>query len=420
MKQQVFTIISIIIVWFTTCQLHSQINLDSCQAGARRNYPLIRQYDLIEQTEEFTISNAGKAYLPQLSFNIIGGIIDGLPSFNVPGSDSGSNSDFQLISTVQVNQAIWDGGWTRASKKIATARSEIEKAHVDLALYQIRERINNLYFGILLMDAQIDQQRIFLENLERNEKRVKIAIENGTAYRSDLDEIKVSSLNAEERIVELEHTKSAYGKVLSLMIGEPINEEDEFMRPQIEFEDFENHINRPELYKFDSQKELVDARAAMNRSALYPRIGILGFGTFLTPGINFGPDKIDRVLVAGLNVSWDIGGLYRNSNQKNLEEIELKNIQNQEDTFIFNTKLQLGQKEIEIQKFQQLIEKNKEVLMIRQRIREAYEVKYENGVCTMTELLDKTNEENLASQKLILQEILYLQKVYEYKYSSGN
>jgi outer membrane protein TolC len=124
--------------------------------------------------------------------------------------------------------------------------------------------------------------------------------------------------------------------------------------------------------------------------------------------------------VAGLSVSWDIGGLYRNGNNKKIEELDVSRLRNREEAFIFNTKLQLGQTELELLKYQELIANRREALQIRERIKRAYEVKYDNGVCTMTELLDKTNEENLANQKLILQEILYLQKVYEYKFKSGN
>ena len=171
---------------------------------------------------------------------------------------------------------------------------------------------------------------------------------------------------------------------------------------------------------FENQKAMIDAKAGLNRSSLYPRIGLLGFGTFLSPGVDFGASSINRILLAGLSVSWDIAGLYRNGNNKKLEELSIIQIQNQEETFLFNTNLQISQTQMELQKYKELIEKSKEVLEIKSRIKKAYEVKYENGISTMTELMDKTNEENLASQKLILQEIQYLQKVYQYKYSSGN
>lgn len=398
---------------------YAQLKLDSCQAKARRNYPLIQSYGLIDQTTEFTLSNANKSFLPQLSFNIIGGMVDGFPSIESPGMESGSSSEFQLISVVQLNQAIWDGGITKASKEMAKANAEIEKADVDISLYQIRDRINNLFFGILLIDAQLEQNRIFTQNLERNAERMEIAVTNGTAYKSDLDEIKVELLNAEEKLTELEYNREAYCKVLSLMVGEEISSDLILEKPGGELIDLNANLGRPELSLFDSQRSLIDAKAQLDKSALYPKVGLLGFGTFLNPGIQFGASEIDRILIAGLSVSWEIGGLYRNANNKKLNELGLKKIENQEETFLFNTNLQLDQTEIELKKYQELIQKTEEVVAIKARIKKAYQVKYDNGIATMTQLLDKTNDENLAQQKLIMQEIQYLQKLYQYKYKSG-
>ena len=398
---------------------HAQLKLDSCQAKARRNYPLIQSYGLIDQTTEFTLSNANKSFLPQLSFNIIGGMVDGFPSIESPGMESASSSEFQLISVVQLDQAIWDGGITKASKEMAKANAEIEKADVDISLYQIRDRINNLFFGILLIDAQLEQNRIFTQNLERNAERMEIAVTNGTAYKSDLDEIKVELLNAEEKLTELEYNREAYCKVLSLMVGEEISSDLILEKPEGELIDLNANLGRPELSLFDSQRSLIDAKARLDKSALYPKVGLLGFGTFLNPGIQFGASEVDRILIAGLSVSWEIGGLYRNANNKKLNELGLKKIENQEETFLFNTNLQLDQTKVELKKYQELIHKTEEVVAIKARIKKAYQVKYDNGIATMTQLLDKTNDENLAQQKLIMQEIQYLQKLYQYKYKSG-
>lgn len=420
MKRLFSCLILLVLCIFTLTSGYAQVSLDSCQVKARRNYPIIQQFSLIDQTTEYTISNANKAFLPQLSFNIIGGVVDGFPSFEGPGSSEGSSSSMQLISVVQLNQAIWDGGITKANKEMIKANSEIEKAEVEVALYQIRERVDHLFFGILLIDAQIDQQEIYLDILQKNANRIEIAVENGTAYKSDLDEVKVELLNAEERILELEYNKKAYKEVLAIMIGEPLPESATLRKPMVNVTDLQQNINRPELSMFSSQRAMIDAQAGLNRSTLYPKIGVLGFGTFLNPGINFGASDINRILVAGLSLSWDVSGLYRNGNNKKLEEVNLLKIENREEAFLFNTNLQIDQTQIELQKYQQLIEKSEEVLAIKSRIKKAYEVKFENGVSTMTELLDKTNEENLANQKLIFQEIQYLQKMYEYKYKSGN
>ena len=420
MKQFSCSAFMIIFFFCSSSSSFAQLNLDSCHVKARRNYPLIHQYGLIDQTTEFTLSNANKAFLPQLSFNVIGGVVEGFPSFDAPGSTQGSSSDFQLISVVQINQAIWDGGMTRASKEVSKANAAVEKAEVDVALYQIRERVDNLFFGVLLIGDQIEQNRIYLSSLKRHLSKIEIAVENGTAYKSDADEIRVEILNAEERIAELDYNKKAYVKVLSAMIGEEILLDQPLERPSVDRIEINSSIDRPEMSVFDFQKEMIEARSQLNKSSLYPKVGLLGFGTFLTPGLDFGGSEINRVLVAGLSVSWDIAGLYRNGNNKKIDEIGLQRIQNQKETFLFNTSLQLEQTGVELQKYQDLIEKSKQVLEIKQRIKKAYEVKYENGVSTMTELLDKTNEENLAKQKLVMYEIQYVQKVYQYNFKKGN
>ncbi|MBO7272878.1 MAG: TolC family protein, partial [Bacteroidaceae bacterium] len=41
-------------------------SLDECRRLAREHYPEIRQYDLISQTEQYNISNAARAWIPQV------------------------------------------------------------------------------------------------------------------------------------------------------------------------------------------------------------------------------------------------------------------------------------------------------------------------------------------------------------------
>ena len=231
MKQFYASVFILFFILFNFSTTYGQISIDSCQAKARRNYPLIQQFSLIDQTTEFTVSNANKAFLPQLSLNIIGGVVDGFPSFDTPGGSDNSSPNMQLISVVQLNQAIWDGGITKANKELIAAKAEKDKANVEVTLYQIRDRVDNLFFGILLINAQIEQQRIYFTTLERNAQRIEIAVENGTAFKFDLDEIKVEILNAEEQMLELDFNKQAYSEVLAAMIGEPLNESTELIRP---------------------------------------------------------------------------------------------------------------------------------------------------------------------------------------------
>lgn len=399
---------------------YGQISLDSCHIKAKANYPLINQYQLIEQTKEFSLANAGKAYLPQLDVTLLGGVIDGLPSFAPPGASESDGTAFNMIAVLQLNQTIWDGGITKAKKGMIEANAEIEQADLDVALYALEDRVNNLYFGTLLIDEQIGQLLLLKATLERNKKKVEIAVENGTAFNSDVDEITVEVINAEQKISELHHNRLAYLSVLSAMIGEDLDPEQQLIRPASELPSQIIEMNRPELQLFQNKLKLLEAQAKIDKAAVLPKIGILGFGTFIQPGVDFGASTINNLLVAGISANWSLGSLYRNGNNKKLTEVNISKVKLQQETFLFNTNLALTQTRNELAKYESVLEQDRKILALKSSIKKSYEIKYDNGVSTMTALLNKVNEESMAKQTLNLHEIQYLMKQYQYKNQSGN
>lgn len=111
--------LSLFFLFFVFCTANGQITIDGCQEKAKANYPLIRQYDLISKSADYTVSNANKAYLPQVSVTGIGGyIFAGLPEFSAPGATSGDKNKAQFIGIAQINQTIWDGRDTRTQKAL--------------------------------------------------------------------------------------------------------------------------------------------------------------------------------------------------------------------------------------------------------------------------------------------------------------
>ena len=397
-----------------------QLRLEDCQAKARENFPLIKQYDLIEQSKELTLSNANKAYLPQFDVTLIGGVIEGLPSFAPPGSESASGTEFNMISVLQLNQTIWDGGITKAKKGIIEANSEMEKADLEVSLFQLEDRVNNLFFGVLLIDEQVKQLEILKSTLQRNQKRVQIAVENGTAFKSDIDEIMVEVINTDQKLEELTSNRDAYINVLAAMIGEKIDPSEGFVKPALQNDFASLSNNRPELKLFQNQVSLIEAQSKIDKAMLIPKFGLLGFGTFIQPGVDFGTSNLTNIFVGGISINWSLGGLYKNGNNKKLTEVNLQKVQVQRETFLFNNNLELTQTQVELNKYQNLIEQDKAILNLKTKIKKSYDIKYENGICTMSELLDRTNEESVAQQNLITHEVQYLMKAYQYKNKTGN
>lgn len=396
-----------------------QLTIESCHEKARSNFPMIRQYGIIEQTQEYNLSNANKNYLPQLDISIIGGVLQGMPTIGAPDTKE-SGLDMNMISIVQLNQVIWDGGITKAKKKAIEANSEIAKSNLDVTLYALEDKINKLYFGILLIDEQLKQMDILLSTLNRNYKRVKIAVDNGTALLPDLDEIQVEVLNVEQKQADLAYNRTAYLNVLSAMTGEQFDDDIVLEMPEKILASLSDSIQRPELGMYKNKLLSVNAQLDINKAMLYPKVGVMAFGTFIQPGVDFGTSSIENLMVAGLSLNWSLGSLYKHTNNEKLLDLDLKKVALEQETFLFNTNLELQQFKVDLMRYQKQIDQDKEILKLKQRIKAAYDVKYENGTCTMSALLDRVNDESVAQQSLTMHQIQYLLKVYQYQILTGN
>lgn len=391
-------------------QLMAQtLTLDSCYTQAVRNYPLVKQYDLIEKTKEYTLGNASKAYLPQVSLTGIAGYLF-----------ASGQSDQKLIGIVQFNQTLWDGGAAKTQKKIITASAESEKASLDVALYELRSRVNQLYFGILLVDEQLSQLSQYDKVLGHNASRIRTLNENGMAFQTDLDEISVEQLKLNQQKTEYRYVRQGYVQMLSLLTGTRINEQSKFEKPVLTDPSVEVNIIRPELKLFESQRVLVSAEDDKRKVELMPKIGVLGIGVMLQPEIALGPSSLSSLGVVGVNASWNINGLYKNANQKKLSQLSFDRINLQQRNFVFNTNLQVSQTKANIEKHQAILAEDEEIVNLRKRIREGYQVKYDNGIASMLDLLDATEKENEAKTQMTLHEMQLLMAYYDYKTQTGN
>ncbi|WP_426484864.1 TolC family protein [Flavobacterium sp. 2] len=403
------------ILFFMNAASAQTLTIDQSYQLAVENYPLIKQYELIEKSKEYTISNANKAYLPQVSITAIEGYVFG--DFPTMGN-SGNDSKFKFIGLGQVNQVIWDGGTTKTQKKIIEASSNVDKASVEVSLYELRSRVNQLYFGMLLIDEQLKQLEIQNTILSNNIDKVKKLHENGLTYKTDVDEMKVEQLNLNRQKKDFQYTRNGYQTMLSYLIGKNISQTK--LEKPINSIAFDTLIKRPEQIRFASQRNLVTAQADMQKVNLMPKVGLLGAGVVLAPGINLGNNKISTVGVAGLSVGWDIKGLYKNSNEKELTKQQLNQIDIQEETFLFNTRFQMNQKTADIERQTAILKDDDDIVKLRQTIREGYQLKYDTGAGPLIDLLNATEKEGNARAEKALHEIQLLMTSYEYQTIKGN
>jgi len=397
-----------------------ELTLGECYTLARQNYPLIRQRELILKTRDYSIENAAKGWLPQLSFSGQATYQTQTISFpfKVPGTTLPEFSKDQYRVQAELDQTIYDGGVIRRQKELRQAEEDVQEKSLEVNLYTLNDRINQLFFGILLIDAQLQQNKLQRADLQSGADKTQASVSNGTAFHSSLEEPKAENLRTEERRTGLLATRRAFTKMLSLFIGQPLDENALLVSPPAITPAAE--IRRPELTLFDYQKKIFDVQERQLRTNYTPKISAYAQGAYGRPTLNFISNQFGLWAIGGIRVSWSLSGLYTNKNDRRLLDIHRKDLDIQKETFLFNTNLSLTQQNAEAGKYQALIGQDQEIIALRTSVKNAAGAQLENGVITSHDYINHVNAESQARQSLLLHQIQLLQSEYNTQTISGN
>jgi len=428
-KQILFILLAV------TCQLGlnaQSLSVETCQEKAKANYPLVKQYGLIEQTAKYNISNANKGYLPQLTLSAkatyqsdvteipasLGTVLSNLT--HQPFSFQSLPKD-QYQAVLEASQVIWDGGIISSQNKITKAGVEVEKQKLEVDLYTLKDRVNQLFFGILLLNDQFQQNEILKKDLQTNYDRLNAYMQNGVAQQSDVDAIKVEQLNANQRTSDLNNTHKTYSILLSALTGLDINDKTELTKPQVDLAVLKDStVRRPEIGLFDAQNNLYDNQKSLVLSGNLPKIGAFVQGGYGQPGLNMFAGGFSPFYIGGVRLSWNISGFYTQKDNLNKLDVNKKNVDIQKETFLFNNNLVTKQQQNEITKLQSTISNDDEIISLRQNIKKSTTAKLENGTATVSDLIRDVNAENQALQLKSLHEIQLLMNVYQLKNNTNN
>ena len=393
------------------------LTLQDVQEKAIKNYPAVARYNVIEKTKNFDLANANMAYLPQLSLGVqatwqseVTKLPIEMPNLDIPIPDKDQYKVF-----ADVNQVIWDGGKINSQKKMITANAEVEKNKLDNEVYSLKERVNNLYFGILLLNEQLELQTALDNELQRNYEVVQSYIKNGVANEADLSAVKIEQLKSKQQRVNKETSRDAYIKTLSILIGEKLSPETKFQKPS-DLNQLEVSLdNRPEMRLFKAQQNLIEMQKSVLTSKNLPVIGAFAQGGYGKPALNMFENKFQPYFIGGVKFSWNIGNLYTFGNEKKKIELQQEALNSQRETFLFNLRNQIPQQQLEIEKYKLTMKEDSEIIKLRKLIRESAQAKVEIGTMSVADMLREVTEEEAAKQAKALHEIQYLLSQYTLK-----
>ena len=404
--------------------------LEECQQAAEKNYPLIRQYGLIEKTTQLTVANIQKGWLPQVSASAQATYqsdVTAWPS-EMKAMMSGMGIDMKGLKKdqyrvgIDVQQTIYDGGVIGSQKRIAREQGKVQAAQNEVNIYHVRRRVNEMYFGLLLIDEQIKLNRDLQTLLAGNESKLESMTKQGTAAESDLQNVKAERLNAVQKATELASQKQMLLRMLSTFCGMEVKA---VQKPQVEIDGngMTTENRRPELKMLDAQIGLLNAQEKALNAVLMPKVGVFAQGFYGYPGLNMFEDMMRHKWslngIIGARVTWNIGALYTRKNDKAKLQLQRDITENSREVFLFNNQLEQIQQCENVERYQKLMTDDDEIIALRQAVRRAAESKLAHGIIDVNDLVREINQENAACVQQSVHEIEMLKEIYDNKYAMG-
>ncbi|MDR2886224.1 MAG: transporter, partial [Rikenellaceae bacterium] len=273
-------------------------------------------------------------------------------------------------------------------------------------------------FGILLLDKQIALNELMAEELQRNYKQVDASVNGGVANRADLDAVKVEQLNTQQNTSTMRSSREAYAAMLAVLTG--LAEEDMKLVEPVDPQVGSGPLNRPELWLMDAQQDNLNAQIRSLNSRNRPTLGAFAQGGYGQPGLNMLKTGFEPYYIVGVRLSWNFGTLYTKRNDRRVIENNIRSVDAQRETFVFNNRMQTIGERRRVDNIRQIMQQDEQIVLLRENIHRAAEAKMAAGTMSGTELMREVTAENLARQTMLLHQVQLLQAIYELKTTQNN
>jgi outer membrane protein TolC len=398
------------------------IDIDQTWRLAEKNYPLTARRQLLQKTKDYTVANAAKAWLPQLTVNgqaTLQSDVTSLPiKIPIAGFSLPAYGKDQYKFYGEIDQNLYDGGLIHTQRISAAVDEQIGEKDLDVQLYALHDRIDQLYFGILLLEEQLRLNDLLQADILNGMEKTQALIDNGTAYPSAIDELRAQLLTTDQQRIEEESSRKAYLDMLGLFIGLPLDTSSMLAAPPAA--NLADNILRPELQWYDLQKRSFDLQDDLADAQLRPHLGLFFQGGYARPGLNLLSNNFEWYYIGGIRLSWSLGGWYTHRNERRLSGIGRRMLDVSKETFLFNTHLAMRQDDEEIRKYNQLLQSDTRIIALRTEVKHTAYAQMAEGVLSAHDYLTQVIAEDQARQSYILHQVQWWQAQYNFQNQTGH
>lgn len=400
----------------------TELTIDECVNLARENYPAVAQYGLLDKVKQLNLSNVSKMWLPQGSMsaqvtwqNDVAALPELLTNMlSQQGVDYPGLDKTQYRIGLDVAQQIWDGGKTKANKEAIVTGNAVEQTAIDLQLYDVEGRVEEIYFTMLLLNERISQCDKTITLVESTLSQVRSMYANGVAMKSDCDQIEAKYLALHQQKSKLTATLGSIRRIMEIFIGESIGERT-LVLPSEDLTDNGDGLH-PQLRLFDDRISNLAAQESGIKASVMPTINAFASGYYGYPGYNMFKNMQSRDLsfnfMIGVKIAWNLGSLYTRSNSLNKLQLQRNQIESERATFNFNNNIAISESVGLIASLRDVMRDDERIVELRNSVITAARSQLDNGIIDATALLSKITDSELAENDMAQHHIELVKAIY--------
>lgn len=398
-----------------------QLTLEQCREKALNASPSALQRSLVEQASALTREITGAAYLPKIQLNAQATYQNEVTKVNltVPGVTIPSPSKDQYRAVVDVSQTLYDGGATKAQTNVQMAQYRMQTLQTEVALDQLEDRVNQLYFAVLFVDAQRSLTELGIQELDRKVEQMEGMLRNGVGNPTAVDVLRAERLKLRQKLVELAVSRETALASLGILMGTEL-------APQTKLEIPETVQNlpggdpiRPELLVLSEQRALAEQQAHLLGTKNIPKLQAFVQAGYGNPGLNMFKEGFQPIAMGGVRLNWTIWDFKTSSKERRVAHLNAEMADQQAENTRRAVRIQQLQYRQEIGKYRTLIELDREAVALRTRVKETVSAQLQQGVATANDYLTELNNELQARENLRIHELQRLQAEENYRHLMG-
>ncbi|QHT71058.1 TolC family protein [Rhodocytophaga rosea] len=400
------------------------LTLAQCYQAAAQHYPYVKQKGLLSQTGALSVLNLKvNRWLPQASINgqaTWQSEVTRLP-IELPGIQVPQLSKDQYKVTLDASYALYDGDANRLQQKLQKETTALEVQQVEVELQKLKEQVNLFFLNAQLAEENMKLLETLQKDLKNRIDKLSANVRYGTAAQTSADALQAEYLKTTQKLSELQISRKGLKEMLALLTGLPVEATTPLSLGTEEVSIA--HVttsNHPQVKVFTLQRSQVDIQNKLTGSSLQPRLSAFAQTGAGRPALNFLNNDFRSFFLGGVKLSWPISNGYNLRREQQIHSLRKQIIQTRQETFEKNLALQLRQQQSEVERYQAMLEQDKEIVALRTKIKQSAGTQLENGAIAARDYISELNQESEALLNQNLHRLQWQMAKLQYVTLSGN